>query len=58
IAQLKVRVKVLEEALDGIPNHQHQQYVQAADGADYATGVADGHRCAANAARAALEGAP
>ena len=46
------RVKLIE-ALEDIANSSHQTY----DGKDgqYGIGVADGHRCAANIARAVLE---
>jgi len=52
---LLAKVIADHEALGGIARHEHNAYSEAAGGADYATGVADGHRCAANLADQALD---
>ena len=50
--QLRKRIKELEAALRGIANSPHCSYEN--NPGEYGTGVADGHRCAANMARKAL----
>ncbi len=54
VERLGAEKAALLEALEAIAKHEHQQYSDAANGADYATGVADGHRCAGDRARAAI----
>ncbi len=58
-ARLRARLKEAREALKSIAESPHCDYGHtacAADGAQYRIGVADGHRCAANDARAFLAG--
>ncbi len=52
LAALTARVKELEEALQKIANNPDCNI----SGSDYRIGVADGHRCQAEIARAALRG--
>ena len=54
LARLQDRVKELENALEEIASSPHCSYEN--NPGEYGTGVADGHRCAANMARQALEG--
>jgi len=54
---LKARVEELEGALKEIAESKHCSYPEG-DWTNYGIGVADGHRCAANAARAALAKKP
>lgn len=44
----------LRAALESIADSPHCQYENSKDGTSYGVGVADGHRCAATTARAAL----
>jgi hypothetical protein len=54
---LSDEVRRLREALTEIAHHPHQSYDHPENGAaPYGTGCADGHRCAANIALAALKG--
>lgn len=51
---LKAALARVRAALENIANHPHQSYPDNCG--PYEIGVSDGHRCAANEARAALEG--
>jgi hypothetical protein len=56
VSTMKRSHAALVAALESIANSPHCSYdsYHGAEGLSYATGVADGHRCAANMARAAL----
>jgi chromosome segregation ATPase len=62
VPELRAKVEELKSALEQIGNHWACQYDHAnfnrADSTEYRTGVTDGHRCAAEIARAALKGQP
>jgi len=54
LAKLRSDKEVLLKALKEIANHPHNLY--HTDGnSPYAIGIADGHRCAAKIAKAAIE---
>lgn len=64
VTELEARLAKLEAALKNIAEHPHCDYAsgfvtsQTPSSESYGIGVADGHRCAANRARAALAAAP
>ena len=55
LSQSQREIARLRAALLSIANHPHCSYPWLEDDRSYRTGVADGHRCAAEIARAELE---